>query len=101
MSSKVVNKTYPALFICHGAGPMPLLNDANNAALIENWKKHVDDIIARYGKPTAIAVVSAHYQKPTSEIGGCLKPSMMYDYGGFPEESYHFKYPAPGHPELA
>lgn len=28
-------------------------------------------------------------------------PSMMYDYGGFPEETYHFQYPAPGQPALA
>lgn len=61
MSNTVAKKMYPALFICHGGGPMPLLDDPDNAALVVNWKKHVDDIIAQYGKPTAIAVVSAHY----------------------------------------
>lgn len=26
---------------------------------------------------------------------------MLYDYGGFPPESYSLQYPAPGHPHLA
>jgi aromatic ring-opening dioxygenase catalytic subunit (LigB family) len=26
---------------------------------------------------------------------------MMYDYGGFPEHTYHIRYPAPGSPDLA
>ena len=26
---------------------------------------------------------------------------MIYDYGGFPEHTYHVQYPAPGSPELA
>jgi aromatic ring-opening dioxygenase catalytic subunit (LigB family) len=26
---------------------------------------------------------------------------MMYDYGGFPEHTYHIQYPAPGSPALA
>lgn len=29
------------------------------------------------------------------------QPSMLYDYGGFPEESYRLQYKAPGSPELA
>src|SRR5690606_5967130 len=28
-------------------------------------------------------------------------PGMLYDYYGFPPESYEFKYPAPGSPALA
>jgi aromatic ring-opening dioxygenase catalytic subunit (LigB family) len=28
-------------------------------------------------------------------------PPMLYDYGGFPEFTYHIKYPAPGSPEVA
>src|SRR5260221_4818781 len=28
-------------------------------------------------------------------------PPMLYDYSGFPPESYEITWPAPGHPELA
>src|SRR5262249_19970484 len=28
-------------------------------------------------------------------------PPMVYDYGGFPEELYHIRYPAAGSPQLA
>lgn len=92
---------YPALFICHGGGPLPLLGDADHAPLVKKWKEHVADITSRYGLPKAIAVVSAHYNTRTPEVGGCDAPTMFYDYGGFPPESYHLKYPAPGNPTLA
>ena len=29
------------------------------------------------------------------------KPSLIYDYSGFPADAYHIRYPAPGAPELA
>jgi 4,5-DOPA dioxygenase extradiol len=37
--------------------------------------------------------------KPT--VSSAPRPSMLYDYYGFPEESYKIKYEAPGSPELA
>jgi 4,5-DOPA dioxygenase extradiol len=94
-------KLYPALYLCHGGGPMPLLGDPDHTAMVTKWKEHVKDILSRYGAPTAIAVVSAHYQTTAPEVGGCAQPEMYYDYGGFPREAYLIQYPAPGAPELA
>nr|ACS87841.1 conserved hypothetical protein [Angomonas deanei] len=95
------SKLYPALYLCHGAGPMPLLGDPDHVPMMTKWKEHVKDIVSRYGAPTAIAVVSAHYQTTAPEVGGCPQPEMYYDYGGFPREAYSIVYPAPGAPEVA
>lgn len=95
------SKLYPALYLCHGAGPMPLLGDPDHVPMVTKWKEHVKDIVARYGAPSAIAVVSAHYQTAAPEIGGCAQPEMYYDYGGFPREAYAIQYPAPGAPDVA
>ncbi|KPI83274.1 putative protocatechuate 4 5-dioxygenase-like protein [Leptomonas seymouri] len=100
-TSAAVAKLYPALYLCHGGGPMPLLGDVDHAPMVAMWKEHVADIVSRYGVPKAIAVVSAHYQTTTPEIGGCPHPAMYYDYSGFPREAYSLQYPAPGNPELA
>lgn len=95
------SKMYPALYICHGGGPMPVLGDPGHKELNVALKKNMKDIISAHGLPKSIAVVSAHYAKNSPEFGGAAQPGMYYDYGGFPRESYSFQYPAPGNPELA
>ena len=55
-------------------------------------------------KPRAIVVVSAHYDGGRGDvvkIGGASSPTMLYDYGGFPPESYKLQYPCPGAPDVA
>lgn len=95
------HKMYPALFICHGGGPMPILGDPGSKAIVEALHRNAKAIVDKYGSPTAIAVVSAHYNTAKPSIGGSPFPEMLYDYGGFPKEAYSMKYPAPGQPELA
>lgn len=34
-------------------------------------------------------------------ITAAAHPALIYDYAGFPEQSYDIQYPAPGHPQLA
>ena len=53
------------------------------------------------GRPTAILLVSAHWEEDKPTITSGAFPSLIYDYYGFPKESYEIKYPAPGSPELA
>lgn len=93
----------PSLFICHGGGPMPLLNDPGHDTVVAAWRKHVADYYTGEGRrPAAIVVISAHYETSGAvRVGGAARPKMLYDYGGFPRESYSIQYPAPGHPELA
>jgi aromatic ring-opening dioxygenase catalytic subunit (LigB family) len=55
----------------------------------------------RLEKPDAIIVISAHWEESAATLLGGKAPSMLYDYYGFPDESYDINYPAPGSPELA
>ena len=63
--------------------------------------EHLGDIAQGIQKPSAIVVVSAHWEETEATITAHPKPPIIYDYYGFPPESYSLEYPAPGDPELA
>jgi aromatic ring-opening dioxygenase catalytic subunit (LigB family) len=53
-------------------------------------------------KPQAVLVVSAHWETrngPT--VNTCAAPPLLFDYHGFPPETYELTWPAPGDPALA
>jgi aromatic ring-opening dioxygenase catalytic subunit (LigB family) len=85
------------LFIPHGGGPMPVLGDPAHARMVEFLR----GTEASIGRPSAIVVLSAHWECARPTITAGASPGLIYDYGGFPEQSYHLQYPAPGAPELA
>ena len=87
----------PVLYLPHGGGPLPLLGDANHEALVTFLK----DVVRRFDEPSAILVISAHWEEDQSTITGGSYPGIIYDYYGFPEASYKIQYPAPGDPQLA
>ena len=89
---------YPTVFINHGGGPLPLLG--RQPSLVENMKDVVNKHLPKE-PPKAIIVLSAHWESDPIRITSSKNPSMYYDYHGFPPETYRYKYPAPGSPELA
>ena len=52
-------------------------------------------------KPEGIIVISAHWEEPVIAITASSSPPLLFDYQGFPAETYEYQYPSPGHPELA
>jgi aromatic ring-opening dioxygenase catalytic subunit (LigB family) len=92
-----VSKQHRVLFLSHGGGPMPLLGDKSHVEMVERLK----NIAATIKKPSAIIVVSAHWEEKIATITSTAKPSLIYDYYGFPEESYRIAYVCPGEPILA
>jgi aromatic ring-opening dioxygenase catalytic subunit (LigB family) len=92
------NMRFPAVFVNHGGGPMPLLG--KQPALVQNMK----DIVKKHlpqRMPKAVVVLSAHWESNPIEITSAAKPPLVFDYYGFPPETYKYEYPAPGSPDLA
>ena len=90
----------PTYFISHGGGPWPwLANMRQMLASLEVSLARMPSELPQ--KPRAILMVSGHWETPDFAVMGAAHPGMVYDYGGFPPETYKILYPAPGHPELA
>ncbi len=87
----------PVIAIPHGGGPLPLMGDPGHQPMVRFLTKLTRD----FARPDAILVVSAHWEEEIATVTGGSHPPLIYDYYGFPEESYHIQYPAPGHPALA
>ncbi len=85
------------LYIPHGGGPLPLLSEEG----YEHLNPFLREFSATIPEPEAIVVISAHWEEPVVSITAHKNPPMLYDYSGFPPESYQLKYPAPGRPRLA
>ena len=82
MNKEANNRLSSVLYLSHGGGPMPLLGDKGHQNMIDFIKTVTPTLI----KPSAILVISAHWEenKPTITSG-----------------AYEIKYPAPGAPKLA
>lgn len=95
------DKKMPVYFISHGGGPWPWLSGPYRDAYhhLEVSLQALPSELPR--KPQAILMISGHWEENKFSIMTNPHPSMLYDYGGFPEHTYHIKYPAPGSPELA
>lgn len=82
----------PVLYVSHGAPP--LADD-------ETWTKQLAGWSAQLEKPTAILVVSAHWEAVPLTLGATATVPLTYDFWGFAERYYAVQYAAPGAPELA
>lgn len=91
VKSKLNSARVPPLFVVHGAGPLPLLGDPSHAELVQSFKLLSKNMV----KPTAILVISAHWEEAEFTLFENFNPQIYYDYSGFPEESYSFKYNPP------
>jgi len=76
---------------------MPLLGDEGHHEMVEN----LIELAARIKKPSAIIVISAHWEEEIVTVTSGANPALIYDYYGYPKESYDIKYPCPGSPFLA
>lgn len=92
----------PVVYLPHGGGPWPYADLGFDKAELAT----LADYLTAVGsdpptKPEALLVVSAHWEEPVVTVMTSPKPPMLYDYYGFPEETYKVQWPAPGDPALA
>jgi aromatic ring-opening dioxygenase catalytic subunit (LigB family) len=92
-----MNNSATILYIPHGGGPLPLMNDPGHLAL----NRFLRDYPAGIDRPDAIIVISAHWEEADIAITAAASPPLLFDYYGFPPETYEYEYPAPGNPALA
>ncbi|NNM82688.1 MAG: dioxygenase [Burkholderiales bacterium] len=82
-----------SLFLPHGAPTFALEPGPAGAALA--------NLAASMPRPSAILIVSAHWNTPTPTIGSALQPDTIHDYYGFPQALYSLSYPAKGDAALS
>lgn len=94
----------PVVYLPHGGGPWPFVEipgfgDRAEWDGLALYLRGLDEVPRQ--SPTALLVVSAHWEAPVPTVMSGARPPMLYDYYGFPPESYTITWPAPGAPEVA
>ena len=89
-------------FVPHGGGPWPFVEMGLPPDEVTDLKEYLKSVrLLPKTPPRALLVVSAHWEEPVPTVMTAEHPPMLYDYYGFPPESYHITWPAPGNPALA
>ncbi|MEU3303357.1 MULTISPECIES: dioxygenase family protein [unclassified Streptomyces] len=82
----------PVLYLSHGAPP--LADDPVWPGQLAAWS-------ASLPRPTAVLMISAHWEEAPLALGATRTVPLVHDFWGFPEHYYRVRYEAPGAPALA
>lgn len=96
------NGRTPVVYLPHGGGPWPFVDlglDPNEVDSLAGYLRSVRDLPKT--APKALLVISAHWEEAAPTVMTAERPTLLYDYYGFPPESYQITWPAPGAPALA
>ncbi len=90
----------PSLFIPHGGGPCFFMPDPRGTwTRMEAYLRGLP--ASPPERPRAILVISpGHWEEQSFAFGAAQRPGLIYDYYGFPPETYRLTWPAPGAPWL-
>ena len=89
------------MYLPHGGGPAFFMQGgmhdmfADMQVFLEGLRQTLP------AKPKAILVITAHWEADVVSVTGSARPELIYDYYGFPPETYSLQYAAPASPELA
>ncbi|MFO0740109.1 MAG: class III extradiol ring-cleavage dioxygenase [Labilithrix sp.] len=93
-----------ALYLPHGGGPWPWMDaggmfEARESRALTDYLTGIPAQLPQ--RPKAVVVVSAHWEAPVPTVMTNARPSILYDYYGFPPAMYEIAWPAPGAPAVA
>ena len=90
----------PSIFIPHGGGPCFFMPDPSHTwtGMATFLKGLANDLPTR---PKAIVAVSGHWETSGFAFTSAERPDLIYDYHGFPADTYALRYDVPGAPALA
>lgn len=95
----------PSIFISHGGGPSffmkgGMMKDIDADSKTAVFLKSLPSLLP--SRPKAVLVLSAHWEEErTVKVYAGKAHPMLFDYYGFPKETYDLKFPARGSPEVA
>ena len=91
----------PSIYIPHGGGPSFFMTGERKSRYqaTEDFLRGIQQHLP--AKPTAILIITAHWETRIPSFTGGDHPSLIYDYYGFPPHTYSLRYDAPGAPALA
>ncbi|MHB8723992.1 MAG: DODA-type extradiol aromatic ring-opening family dioxygenase [Casimicrobiaceae bacterium] len=91
----------PAMYLPHGGGPSFFMTGERKRLYqsTEDFLRSIRTMLP--ATPTAIMIATAHWETAVCSFTGAGQPELIYDYDGFPPETYELQYRAPGDPELA
>jgi 4,5-DOPA dioxygenase extradiol len=83
----------PAIYLSHGGGPLPLQSP--------DWLRPLHQWARALPKPTAILVVSAHWESAPVAVSAPHPGELVYDFGGFDPLYHTLRYDPPDAGQLA
>jgi len=87
----------PAIFVSHGAPTLAIEPSPARDFLVALGA----ELDRRFGRPSAVLVLSAHWETDAVTVGTASEPSTIHDFRGFPDELHRMRYPARGALEFA
>ena len=96
-------RTQPTIYLPHGGGPCFFMNWTMGAPdmwdRMANWLRSAARDLPE--RPTALLVISAHWENRVPTVTTAKNPALLFDYYGFPPHTYQLTWPAPGSPTFA
>ena len=92
---------FPVDFISHGGGPWPWIQEERETVYARLGAAFAAIIPSLAQRPQAILMLSAHWEESAFTVQASPNPGMVYDYYGFPDNTYSIRYASPGSPALA
>lgn len=90
----------PSFYIPHGGGPCFFMPDPTGIWTgMESFLRGLPSLLPE--SPRAILIVSGHWETAGYAFTAAARPPLIFDYYGFPPQTYELEWAAPGDPVLA